>query len=329
MVRVGLLGYGLAGPLVGLVHQVSGLFLVLLLWGAFQGTLDVAMNTQAISVERGAGRPLMPSFHGGWSLGTLAGAALGTVAVAIGISLSLQLLLLGTGAVVGVGWLTTRLIADVPVEADAASHGARHRSALGPHHLAVLGLGAIAFADMLCEGAAADWAAVYLRDSLHTDAAVGGLGYTAYSLAMVSVRLSGNRLLARFGVERLLPALATVATVGMAGALLADRTMVVLIGFACLGAGLAAVIPTVTSAAGRIAGMNAGRAVAVVSACGWLGFVCGPALIGQIALATSLRIALALLPVLTAVIVVVTATTVRLRPRAQAAAVQSQESRRR
>jgi hypothetical protein len=73
------------------------------------------------------------------------------------------------------------------------------------------------------------------------------------------------------------------------------------------------VIPAVFSAAGRIPGMNAGTAVAMVSACGWIGFVCGPPLIGQIAGATSLRLALVLLPVMTALIAVSTATCRALR----------------
>ena len=78
----------------------------------------------------------------------------------------------------------------------------------------VLTLGAIAFASMLCEGASADWASVYLRGSIHVGAAAAGLGYTGFALMMVLVRLSGNRLLSRFRRERLLPALAAVATVG-------------------------------------------------------------------------------------------------------------------
>ena len=66
-------------------------------------------------------------------------------------------------------------------------------------------LGAIAFATMLCEGATANWAAVYLSGPLHTSGVVPGLGYAAFSLAMVTVRLCGNRLLTRFRPDRLSP----------------------------------------------------------------------------------------------------------------------------
>jgi hypothetical protein len=91
-----------------------------------------------------------------------------------------------------------------------------------------------------------------------------------YSLAMVALRLSGNRLLQRFRTERLLPVLAGLATVGFGIALALGQVPATLFGFACLGAGLAVVIPTVFSAAGRLPGINAGTAVALVSAF-WMG----------------------------------------------------------
>jgi MFS family permease len=176
-------------------------------------------------------------------------------------------------------------------------------------------LGAVAFAAMLCEGAIADWSAVYLSGPLHATGVVPGLGYTAFSLAMVTVRLSGNRLLTRFRPERLLPALAAVATLGFAAALIIARPPAAILGFACLGIGLASMVPAVFSAAGRIPGLAPGTAVATASACGWAGFVCGPPLIGRLATWVSLPVALGLLPVLTAFLVAGTLGSRALRAR--------------
>ena len=176
-------------------------------------------------------------------------------------------------------------------------------------------LGVIAFACMLCEGAAANWASVYLSGPLHAAGAVPGLGYTAFAFAMLTVRLSGNRLLSRYRPDRLLPALALVATAGFTAALLISQPAAALAGFTCLGIGLASVVPAVFSAAGRIPGLHAGTAVATASACGWAGYVCGPPLIGRLASLTSLPTALGLLPVLTAFIVIATSTAHALKPR--------------
>jgi len=130
---------------------------------------------------------------------------------------------------------------------------------------------------------------------------------------MVTVRLSGNRLLTRFRADRLLPALAAVATLGFAAALVVASPPAALVGFCCLGIGLASVVPAVFSAAGRIPGLSAGTAVATASACGWAGFVCGPPLIGRLASSASLPVALGLLPLLTAFVVAGTLSSRALR----------------
>jgi MFS family permease len=303
IVQVSLLGYCLAGPSVGLARSMPALFAALFAWGAFQGALDVSMNTQAVAVERAAGRPLMPGFHGSWSIGAFTGAGLGALGVAVGLGLTAQLLLLAA-PVLAVAWpLSARMLPDGSKAADQRAPSRTGMRFSRP----VLILGAIAFASMLCEGASADWASVYLRGSVHVDAAIAGLGYTVFSLAMVVIRLSGNRLLSRYPSRRLLPALAAIATIGFVAGLLAGGSVAVIAGFGCLGTGLALVIPTVNSAAGRLPGVSPGAAIAMVSAYGWAGFVFGPPIIGELAAATSLTAALVILPVLTACIAVVTA----------------------
>jgi MFS family permease len=322
VVRVALVGYCAAGPLVGLTGSLPALFAALFVWGAFQGTLDVAMNTQAIAVERAGRRVLMSGLHGTWSIGSFAGAGIGALAVTAGITLSVQMLGLGTIALLVAGLLATRMLpaaAEHPASPGsvAGSPGAGQRPGRRVSRWSggMVALGAIAFAAMLCEGATADWSAVYLSGPLHARGVVPGLGYTAFSLAMVAVRLSGNRLLTRFRPDRLLPALALVATLGFAAALLIAQPVAAILGFGCLGIGLASMVPAVFSAAGRIPGLPAGTAVATASACGWAGFVCGPPLIGRLSAWASLPVALGLLPLLTAFLVAGTLSSPALRDR--------------
>jgi fucose permease len=322
IVQVALVGYCAAGPLVGLTGSLPALFAALFAWGAFQGTLDVAMNTQAIAVERTGRKVLMSGLHGSWSIGSFAGAGIGALAVSAGITLSLQLLVLGTIALLVAGVLSTRMLpvaAERPGNPNARTgHQAGDQPPVRPVSRwsgGMVLLGAIAFAAMLCEGATADWSAVYLSGPLHMRGVVPGLGYTVFSLAMVTVRLSGNRLLTRFRTDRLLPALALVATLGFAAALLIAQPVAALLGFGCLGIGLASVVPAVFSAAGRIPGLPPGTAVATASACGWAGFVCGPPLIGRLSTWASLPVALGLLPLLTALIVAGTLSSGALRAR--------------
>jgi MFS family permease len=322
IVQIALVGYCATGPLVGLTGSLPALLGALFVWGAFQGTLDVAMNTQAITVERAGRRVLMSGLHGSWSIGSFAGAGIGALAVGAGITLTSQLLVLGTLAILAVGLLTTRMLpdgadqhgADQHRAATAADGSGRRTPTVSRWSGGMVLLGAIAFASMLCEGASADWASVYMAGPLHAAAVESGLAYATFALAMVTIRLSGNRLLTRYRSDRLLPTLAVLATVGFSTGLLIGRPVAALAGFACLGIGLASVVPAVFSAAGRIPGLHPGTAVATASACGWAGFVCGPPLIGRIASLSSLPTALILLPALTGFIVIATSIARGLKP---------------
>jgi MFS family permease len=307
IVRLALLGYCVSGPFIGLTGSFGTFFVAFLLWGFFQGLLDVSMNTQAITVERFSGRVLMPGFHGSWSSGALVGAVVGASAVGLGVSLSEQLLVLAVPCLLVVGWLTTRMLPDRRVDDPESSKGGR-KERHGVLQGGLIVLGGIAFADMLCEGAAADWAAVYLRNSLHAVPIVAGMGFAIYALAMLAIRLSGNRLFTRFAAHRLLPLLAVIATLGFAAGLVIASPVSVLIGFALLGAGLGSVVPMTLRAAGAVGNVDTGRAVASVAGCGWAGYVVGPVVIGAVASSTTLHTALFLIPVLTGIVAVGTAT---------------------
>lgn len=315
LIRAGMIGYCLAGSLLGWAGGLLAFFLAYLLWGIFQGALEVAMNTQAVAVEGARGRPVMAMFHGSWSVGALVGAGLGTAAVAWGVPLGGQLLVLGAISLGTVTVLTRGLLPSdraqpghAPAGSPAAGHSRRRLLTT-----AVVVLCVVALADMLCEGAAADWSAVYLRSSLHAAGAIPGLGYTLYALAMVTTRFAGSRLLATWTRHTLLPALAAVATLGFAVGLATHHIGLMLVAFVCLGLGSALVIPTVYSLVGEMASANPGRGVALVSGVGWVGFVAGPPLIGQIASATSLRSTLIVIPVLTALVTVLSAATPAFR----------------
>ena len=157
LVRIALLGYCVSGPFIGLTDSFGTFFIAFLLWGFFQGLLDVSMNTQAIVVERFSGRVLMPGFHGSWSSGALVGALVGASAVGLGVSLSEQLLVLAIPCLLVVGWLMTRMIPDQGLGDDAESSKGGREGRHGMLQRELVVLGGIAFADMLCEGAVADW----------------------------------------------------------------------------------------------------------------------------------------------------------------------------
>lgn len=290
-----MVGYGVVAPTLGLAGSLPALFFALLALGAFQGSLDVAMNSQAVAIEGRYGRPIMSSFHAFWSLGAFAGTGVGILCVGLGIGLAAQLAVVGALVAISAPFLARPLL-----RGDQAAE--EHRIVLPWGNRWLLLLAGIMFAALLCEGAAGDWAALYLRDDLRTPAEIAGFGYAAFALAMLFGRAMGDRWVAKYGGGRVVAVLATVGGVALAVALLLGHPAAALLGFAVYGLGLACIVPVCFSTAAARSGSHAGHSIAAVATAGWAGFLLGPPAVGTLAHATSLPLALGLLPVLCLVI---------------------------
>lgn len=262
---------GLATNLFSLVPAIVAL-------GAANGTLDVSMNSHAVSVEKRYGRPIMSSFHAAFSFGGLAGAASGGFVASRGIGVEPNLLGVAALTAVPIFFAYRALL---PADADAGKSD--DAPAFARPTRALIGLGIISFCVLLGEGAMADWSAVYLKGPLATGAGFAATGYAAFSLAMAFGRMFGDRLTQRLGPASLVRCGGALAAVGLGLALAVGQPYVALLGFACAGAGFSIVFPTSLSAAGRTKGMAAGPAIAAVSTTGYFGFLIGPPLIGFVA----------------------------------------------
>jgi MFS family permease len=292
------IGFSLVSGLPGVAPSLPALMLALLIYGALNGSLDVAMNAQAAIVERQYARPIMASFHGLWSVGGLLGAAIGGLFAARGISLSSHLLGVSACTLVAMLIATRWLVPDGP-----APRGDGPLFALPPR--ALLPLGVIAFCVLFCEGAIADWGAVYMRDGLGSTPDLAATGFAVFSLLMAAGRLSGDWLTLRLGPARLVAGGGVLVTAGISLALLGGSPLLAIIGFGLVGAGVACSFPIVLSAAAVTPGIVPSAAIAAIATAGYSGFLVGPPLIGTLATVLSLRGALgtlALVGVLMAVL---------------------------
>jgi MFS family permease len=287
----------------GLAGSLSVLMAALFVYGLAGGLMDVAMNAQAVRVERGYRRPMINSFHACYSFGGLAGALLGGLFAWAGVGPALTFAAVGTPlAVVAViarrGLLRGPEARDrpspggqpAPAGQAAPQAGARARRRGTALRIAVLGL--LALCSLLGEGAAGGWSAVYLRDNLGTSAAFAALGYAAFSVTMATGRLFGDRLAARFGPAWLVSGCGLVAAAGLAVALVTASPAAGLAGFALFGAGLSSTFPQLLSVAGNVQTSRSGTGIARVAGAGYLGLLSGPVLIGGAASLVGLRLAL-------------------------------------
>ena len=287
--------------MVGVAGSAPVLFAALLLWGTTIGVLDVVMNAQAVTVERAYGRSVMSGFHATFSLGALAGTGIGAVASALRIDVGVQLLVLGA-VLLTVVLMTSRWMLPDRLGPDVERPPLLVRPR-GP--LVVISLAA--FAVLLCEGAAADWSAVYLRDDLGSSTALAGAAFAAFSATMTIGRLVGDRVLNRWPRRAVVCAFAASAAIGFGAGLAVAQVAgdgpvavaAAVLGFAVLGGGISLTFPALLAEAGSVAERPA-EGIGAVSTGGYLGFLVGPPAIGGLAELTSLPLALWVIPLLAA-----------------------------
>ncbi|TQM85205.1 putative MFS family arabinose efflux permease [Saccharothrix saharensis] len=290
VVRAVLVGYAAALVAVGVAPDLVLLTAALAGLGVGNGMLDVAMNTAAIEVERRYRRQVMAAFHAQFSFGGLAGALVGAGAAGIGAPPAVHLPVVASVLLVA-GMAATAGLLPASPDREVGRRGSPRRD----RRLVLLGL--LVLCSLLCEGAVYDWSAVYLRDEVGGSPAVAALGFAAFSLSMACCRLVADRFVDRVGRVRYVRVAGVLAAAGLGLVLLGPGVAAGVVGFGLVGLALAGVVPTLFSAAadGRV---NPAGAIAVVSTIGYSGFLAGPALIGGIAAASSLRLAVAALVVL-------------------------------
>jgi MFS family permease len=310
VLRVGapLSGLSLLGP--ALAGSFPGLLAAAFILGAGIGSLDVAMNAHAITVEQHYGRPVMSAFHGFWSVGGVLGSAVIAAGLHFGAA-DPALIAGGAGAVAALLVLPGPLLlppgGSGTAVRDSAGRDSAVRDSAGRDPAArpaparsrrgvVALLGLVASAGFICEGAAYNWAPLHAIRELHAAPPTAALVYTVFATTLTIGRLTGDWARRRLGPVRAMAAAGGTAVCGyllvlLAPALPAGGLACDFAGWAVTGLGLATVVPAVFSAVGAL-DSGVGRALSRVAMCGYAGELAGPAVIGPLAGATSLRVAM-------------------------------------
>jgi MFS family permease len=275
-------------PILAIAPSPIWLFIALFFNGAGLSGMDVAMNEQAVLVERQAGKPMMSSFHAGYSIGGFAGALLSAGLIAIPFFTPLRHFLATTILYVLLAW------AAYPSLIATAKRDVVNEPVFQIPARPLWILGAIALASALGEGASTDWSAVFLSQVLQANPSVAALGYAAFSLTMTAGRIIGDWLTAKLQPSGVIRLGGLVSAAGFILVLFSPDPIFAIIGFALAGFGLSNTIPVLFSVAGNHPDFSPGAAIAGVATIGYVGFLIGPPLIGAISELSSLRVAFAL-----------------------------------
>lgn len=243
------------------------------------GCLNVAMNAQGAALEVKYERATMARLHATFSGGSLFAALLASgmnlltssMAAHFGVAAAILLLL--------AGYAQSGLL----VEDRAPEEKSRRKKLTMPSRVTIWMGCAMAFGT-ITEGAMNDWSALYLKDVADAASELAPMGIAVVSVMMVLARISADSWRTRWGDGLIVRVGSTLAGAGLALALLVGGVVPALIGFACVGLGIAAVTPCVYVAAAK----QGSDALALVAAMGVTGLLAGPPVIGFIASASSL-----------------------------------------
>jgi MFS family permease len=279
--------------LPALAPNLLVLWPALALYGAAAGMADVAMNAQGVVVERRLGRSIMSGLHGMWSVGGLAGGALGVAAAHAGLDarthlVGVALLLLVVGGVAGRTLLEAR--AEVGEQAPP-------RFVLPSRAVLVIGL--IGFCAVFAEAASQDWCAVYLHEITGASPGVAAAGFTAFAFTMAVGRLGGDLIVRRLGAVPTVRAGGVLAMFGGGLVAVARTPPAAIAGFMLIGVGIAVVVPLVFAAAGNAAPTPSEGVAGAATISYTSGFI-APSVIGGIADVTSLSASFIVVTALTA-----------------------------
>jgi predicted MFS family arabinose efflux permease len=280
-------------PVLAFAPGFRPMAIALFLFGGAIGTIDVAINVQAVIVEKARGVAMMSGFHGLFSVGGIVGAG--------GLSVLLGLGITPLASAAGIALLLMVLFAvSAPdlVERGSEFDASVPRFVL-PHGRVIL-IGILCFICFLAEGAMLDWSAIFLNSLRGFEQAYGGIGYAAFALAMTFGRLTGDRIITRAGRSRVLLAGSICAAVGFLIPAISATAALAILGFVLVGLGAANIVPILFTAAGTQSVTSPARAVAAVTTLGYTGILTGPALIGLVSEVTNLRVSFAMLAAMVA-----------------------------
>lgn len=289
---IALTGYVLALLTIGISSTEYALIMSLIVFGFFGNFCNISVNTQAVTLENAYNRPIMASFHGGWSLAGLTGASVGLLMASLHIHPIYHFCIVGALVIVTLLINKPYLQADLKKEKNPADVAGKKKNK--PETFLFL-LGIVAFCGMAAEGAMSDWSGLFLIDVVGTEKHLAPIGLAAYMITMASGRFMIDKATQRWGRQRVLQAGGILIATGLFTAVAFPHFITTIIAFMIIGFGTAGIVPTIYSVAGQHTKISTSIALTIVSSVSFLGFLMGPPLIGYIASATNLRYSYALI----------------------------------
>ena len=243
------------------------------------GLTDVSINVDGSAIEQKLGKNLMPRLHAGYSIGTVAGAGLGTLAATYNFSIFWQIVILAGLQLLVPVFTYKHLVSGNGIEPPKERHASGEIIKVKWLNRTAIWLGIGILGITIAEGASNDWLALGVVEGYHSSATSAGISYAVLLSAMTLTRFFGGNLADKIGKARALQSLALVGIVGLVLVIVgAPNVIIAWVGSAMWGVGVALGFPLFLSAAGE--GEHAAKRVSFVALWGYGAFIVGPPLLG-------------------------------------------------
>ena len=268
--------------MIGLSNSIIMLVFAVFIFSFCMRILNIAMNTQSISVQKSFARKIIGSFHGIWSSGGLIGVIFSTFMVKWDVSLLHHTIIAAFISLVS-GILAYPFL----LKNDRSPHG--NKLIIGKPDKQILLLGLLVFFAAVCEGGIFDWSGVYFKDVVKVE--LFTLGYLIFMVFMALSRFFSDTLIERFGMKRMYILSSTFIAVGISSLIIFPYFWPSIVALSITGLGVAAIFPMTFMLAGTSKKYSPGMAISIVATYAIVGMLVGPPLIGYIAHALDLKVA--------------------------------------
>lgn len=260
--------------ILSLLGNIWGFLVFLAVFGAAMGCIDVNMNLNAVIVENASKKRIMSGMHALWSVGCFAGAGLFSLLAKAG---------LGITVIAAIHSLIVMVFTAIYSRHFLNFKGAGNEKPIAIPKGIVVFFGLLACITFLGEGAVMDWSGVLLTEVKNTELSLAGVGYAVFSVAMLCMRLLGDKIVAVLGEEKTLVFGSIIGAIGFLSVIFLENFYAIQLGFVLMGLGLANIVPTIYSLTKYQKVMPINAAVTAITSMGYTGVILGPAVLGFVA----------------------------------------------
>lgn len=260
--------------ILSLLGNIWGFLVFLAVFGAAMGCIDVNMNLNAVIVENASKKRMMSGMHALWSVGCFAGAGLFSLLAKAG---------LGITVIAAIHSLIVMVFTAIYSRHFLNFKGAGNEKPIAIPKGIVVFFGVLACITFLGEGAVMDWSGVLLTEVKNTELSLAGVGYAVFSVAMLCMRLLGDKIVAVLGEEKTLVFSSVIGAIGFLSVIFLENFYAIQLGFVLMGLGLANIVPTIYSLTKYQKVMPINAAVTAITSMGYTGVILGPAVLGFVA----------------------------------------------